>query len=625
MPAAGHVFADRYELVEEIGRGGMAEVFLARDRLLARDVAVKVLASGYAGDPTFVARFRREAQSAASLNHPHIVAVFDWGEEDDTYFIVMEYVAGRTLRDVLRTYGRLPSMEASRIAAEIADALSFAHLHGVVHRDVKPGNVLITPDGTVKVADFGIARADESEGLTKTGAVMGTATYFSPEQAQGLSLDGRSDVYALGVVLYEMITGVVPFAADNPVSVAYKHVREDPAPPSEVTPEVPGAMDRIVLTAMDKDPDLRYQSAEDMRADLLRFERGRPLMGGPAAPVVAAAAMGAAMGADAPTLASAPVVAAPAPRAAPPAPRRRRRWGSVVAIVIALALLLSLIGVLIADSHFADSGSGKPQADVPQVVGQSYDQAASTLQGLKFKVVRADQDSTQIANLVLGQSPEAGRKVDRGSTVTLTVSSATITVPNVVGQMRDQAQATLATAQLTANFVEADSQQPPGTVLSTDPAAGAKVSKPIPGGPNPTVNVTVAREPAVPIPDVSNQNPTQAANVLGQAGFTVTTTPTPSDTVPAGTVIGTNPPANTPTPPGSTVSLLVSTGPALVNVPNTVGQQQDAAAGVLTGAGFNVTITFQPGPPANKGIVISQSPSSGQLPRLSNITLVVGA
>ncbi len=314
MPEA-RVFANRYELGEEIGRGGMADVYLAHDRLLDRQVAVKVLSPEFASDRTNFERFRREARAAAGLNHPNIVAVYDWGEEDDTSYIVMEYVPGQTLRDLIQAYGQLSPTEAARIAAEIADALSFAHEHGVVHRDVKPANVLITPHGQVKVTDFGIARAETGEPLTKTGSVLGTATYFSPEQAQGLHLDGRSDVYALGVVLYELVTGTAPFIATSPVSVAYKHVREEPAAPSTIVPDLPGAMDRIVLTAMAKDVNARYQSALDLRNDLLRFERGRPLMGGPVAALAAALPS---------TVVAAPAVAAATRRATPPPPPPRR-------------------------------------------------------------------------------------------------------------------------------------------------------------------------------------------------------------------------------------------------------------------------------------------------------------
>src|SRR5881394_2384922 len=233
------VYNGRYELVRHIARGGMAEVYLAHDNLLDRPVALKVLFPELSVDRSFVERFRREAQAAANLNHPNIVAIYDWGQEDGTYFIVMEYVEGRVLRDLIRSEAPLDPNQAAEITAEIASALAFAHRNGVVHRDVKPGNVLLTQSGTVKVTDFGIARAGTSDGLTQTGSVMGTATYFSPEQAQGLPVDGRSDVYALGVVLYEMVTGVAPFTAESPVSVAYKHVREAPTPPSRIVHDIP--------------------------------------------------------------------------------------------------------------------------------------------------------------------------------------------------------------------------------------------------------------------------------------------------------------------------------------------------------------------------------------------------
>jgi serine/threonine-protein kinase len=618
MPLVGQMFSDRYEIGPEIGRGGMAEVFLARDRLLDRDVAVKVLSSSHVSDPTFVARFRREARAAASLNHHNIVAVYDWGEEGDTYFIVMEYVAGRTLRDVLRTYERLPAMEASRIAGEIADALAFAHRNGVVHRDVKPGNVLLTPSGSVKVTDFGIAHAEAAEDLTKTGSVLGTATYFSPEQAQGRELDGRTDVYSLGVVLYEMLTGVAPFVADNPVSVAYKHVREPPVPPSHIAPDVPGALDRVVLTAMEKNPDARYQSAADLRADLMRFERGRPLVGGPLLPVAAAA------GAGARTVAM-PVAAPPS---APATPRRRRGRGAAVTVGIACAVLLALITVLIVQSDFGGSGNAAPKVDVPTVVGQQFAPAEAALTGQGFVVKRVDDDSSdQAPDQVLSQNPEGGSRATKGSVVTLGVSSATIAVPDVVGKTRDQAAAIMQQHRLKPNFVEQDAaDKPPGTVLGTDPAAGTRVPKAAAGQEFTSVTVNIAREPPVPIPDVKGQDPDAATNVLKQAGFsTIVRTDVPSDTVPVGKVIGTDPAANTPTSKSTPIKLLVSTGPDEIEVPSVVGQTQDAAASQLTGLGFNVTVQQVASTPANKGKVFAQSPAPGtKLHKLDNVTIMVG-
>src|SRR4051795_313494 len=299
MSLVGQVFSNRYRIEREIAHGGMAEVYLARDQSLSRPVALKALFPEFAREPSFVERFRREAQAAANLNHPNIVSIYDWGQESGTYFIVMEYVEGRSLRELIHSEGPLEAGQAADIAAEIASALAFAHRSGVVHRDVKPGNVLLTRTGTVKVTDFGIARAGTSDGLTQTGSVMGTATYFSPEQAQGLPVDGRSDVYALGVVLYEMVTGVAPFTGDSPVSVAYKHVREDVVLPSERNPDVPPDLEHIIVTALNKAPENRYQTADDMRADILRFRRGRPVVGGPAGALVA----------DAPTDSNATVLA----------------------------------------------------------------------------------------------------------------------------------------------------------------------------------------------------------------------------------------------------------------------------------------------------------------------------
>jgi eukaryotic-like serine/threonine-protein kinase len=613
MPPETRVFANRYELGEEIGHGGMADVYLAHDRLLDRRVAVKVLLAEFASDATNVERFRREAQAAAGLSHPHIVSVYDWGEEDGTSFIVMEYVPGQTLREILQSYGRLGPMDAARIAAEIADALSFAHAHGVVHRDVKPGNVLITPQGQVKVTDFGIARAETSEPLTKTGAVLGTATYFSPEQAQGFALDGRSDVYALGVVLYEMLTGVAPFTASSPVSIAYKHVRETPAPPSTLVPELAGAMDRIVLTAMAKDVEQRYPSAQDFRADLLRFERGRPLAGAAVAPASVHVAA---------PVAAAAVAASPAPASS----RTRGRWGPAVVIGIALALLVALIVVLLANSDFGKEGPSVTKLDVPRAVGVPYGQAEAALKAVGFTVARQDVDEPQQApDLVLSQDPETGRKIPKGGLITLTVSSPTIAMPDIVGQAKAQATQTLAAKNLTPNFVEEDSDQPPGTVLRTDPGAGGPVAKLQQGG-RPTVSVVVAREPLVPVPGVAGQDPFTAAATLTGAGFQVTVGEIPNDTVPRGVVVGTYPPQDTMIPRGAAITLLVSSGPTTVAMPSVVGMPRATAEALLNQTlGLGVQVSLVNAGPTKKGIVVSQSPPAGtQIPKASTVAISVG-
>ncbi len=624
MATAASVLANRYELGGEIGRGGMARVYVAHDRLLERTVAVKVLSELDAHDDTAIERFRREAQAAARLNHPNIVGVYDWGEEADTAFIVMEYVDGQTLREVIDQYGRLTELEAARVAADIADALAFAHRNGVVHRDVKPGNVLITPDGQVKVTDFGIARAEASEALTKTGAVMGTATYFSPEQAQGLVLDGRSDVYSVGVVLYEMVTGEAPFTAETPVTVAYMHVREELQPPSSRVPTVSGAMDRLVLTAMTKDVSMRYQSADELRADLLRFERGRPLLGGPVTAMVAEVPTHITV--DAPFDGggrAAPTAAVPrlAPEPAPVSTQSRgRHWAAIVSIAAALALLLAFIIVLLANSDLGDDDSGPPLVVVPNVVNVPFADAEAQLDALGFAVDREDTESVgQPADLVLGQSPERDRKADKGSTVTLTVSSAFLTLPDVVGKSRAEADAIMRGKGIAMQVQEIDSDQPVGTVLLMYPPAGTPIPKA-----DPRVGVQVAKEPAVPVPDVTGQDQTTAAATIGAAGFSVKAQQAPSDSVPVGRVIRTDPPVGTPLPKGSEVTLVVSSGPDLVEVFSVIGQDEASGVGALTGAGFNVAISYRTVAPPDRGKIVAQSPTSGRLPSLSTVTVVVG-
>jgi serine/threonine protein kinase len=343
MATTPQVLLDRYEVGRLLGAGGMAEVYEGRDRLLARRVAIKVLQAQFARDPSFLIRFKREAQAAASLSHPNIVGVYDTGSEDGTHFIVMEYVDGRTLKDVIRAEGPLYPERAAEICEDVCSALVAAHARGLIHRDIKPGNVMLTPDGKVKVMDFGIARATTSETITQTAAVVGTAQYISPEQAQGQTVDFRSDLYSVGCCLYEMLTGTVPFTGATPVAIAYRHVREDPTPPRMLNPDVPPPLEAIVLKAMAKLPDNRYQTAAELHDDLERFRNGQPVM---ATPLLDPAATTQALPRNAsdaePTAMLGGTVADRATRYAEPVEEERR---TSVGWIVVSALALVLVGL----------------------------------------------------------------------------------------------------------------------------------------------------------------------------------------------------------------------------------------------------------------------------------------
>lgn len=614
MAAPSNVFANRYEIVREVARGGMADVYLARDTKLDRPVALKVLSAELSRDPAFVERFRLEAQAAANLNHPNIVSIYDWGQEHGTSFIVMEYVDGRTLRDIIRSEGAIAPAQVADLGAETAAALAFAHKNGVVHRDVKPGNVLITPAGQVKVTDFGIARADGAGGgLTRTGAVMGTAIYFSPEQAQGQPCDGRSDVYSLGVVLYEMATGVAPFSGDSPVAVAYKQVREAPTPPSQRAPGIPPELERIILTCLAKDPLERYQSADDLRADLLRFRRGQAIVG---APVTAAVAS---IGDATATMVATPVPATTA-RAAP-APRPARK-GPLITVIVLLLVLIGAIAFLLASQLKLGGGGGK--VTVPKVEGQPVATAKATLedQGLKVEVIK-------VANLevpkgtVIRQNPIPGTEVNKGEAVQLTVSdgAGTVKVPDVAGDTFEDAKSALEAAGLTAKQQdEASDTAAVGKVIRTDPTANIKVDK----GTEVVVFVSAGPAPA-PVPDVIGVDQVAATQTLVNAGFVVQKSTAASSSVAAGAVISTNPAADTPAPRGSTVKIVVSTGPEQVTVPNVFHQSQSTATTTLTNAGFNVTVVQVPSSVAENGLVFAQIPSAGSTANKgSTVQITVG-
>ncbi len=626
------VFNGRYEIHRRIARGGMADVFLARDQLLDRPVAVKVLFKEFATDPLFVARFRREAQAAANLNHPNIVGVYDWGEQDDTYFIVMEFVDGRSLADIIRADGPLHPDRAADVATDIAAGLGFAHRNGVVHRDIKPGNVLISPSGQVKVADFGIARALDTsteENLTQTGSVMGTATYFAPEQAQGLPLDPRSDLYALGVVMYEMVVGRPPFSGDSPVSIAYKHVQAAPMPPRQLNPDLPAPFEQIVLKLLEKDPAARYPSAEDLRADLRRFRHGdAPLAATAAAAAVGATQMVGRVGAT---------QAVPEyvderrfetePRAYDYREPSRSGWfvGVLILLLVVLAGLLFLLARTLGVGE--DEGEQAIQVEVPDVINQPVADATRLLEAAMLVVVPVNEENDSVEpGIVFAQEPR-GVRVDEGTEVTIRVAQATtVPMPGVIDSTFEDAEATLEGQGFTmiTRVDEFNEDVDPGLVFAQDPAPGTDVAVDTP------IRLTVSRGAEdVVVDDVGGRTLAEASNILGRQGFETNTDEQPSETVEEGLVVGTNPPAGTALSPGERVTIIVSTGPEEtdVAVPNVLGQTASAAGSQLQQAGFVVQVEEQALEPGDDldGRVISQVPNANQMaPTGSTVTITVG-
>jgi eukaryotic-like serine/threonine-protein kinase len=606
-------YMGRYELTHLVARGGMAQVYRAIDLQLDRPVALKVLFPELSVDKTFVERFRREAQAAANLSHPNIVPVFDWGEDDGVYFIVMEYIDGRSLSAVLRDPQKLAPNQIAQIGAGVAAALAFAHRHGVVHRDVKPGNILITPDGEVKVTDFGIARAvNTEESLTQTGAVMGTAAYFSPEQAEGKTVDARSDIYSLGVVLYEMAAGRPPFTGDSPVAVASKHVRDQPELPRVANSACPPALEAVIMKAMAKDPASRYGSAEELRADLLRFADGRPVEAGDPnlTNVMGAAAAGAAATTMmAPTTGrtmAVPVGGVPAGPTHDDEARRRRRTRNLIWLLI---LLLIALGVI---AYFLFSSLANGNVTVPNVVGQTSAAATQTLEndGLTVGLPSRSQASANVAaGHVINTDPKVGTSVAKHSTVHLIVSTGPnipmVQVPAVTNEQLADAVQKLNAANLTYKVKYTPSNQPNGWVLNQDPAAGATIKANVP------VTLTVSNQTAVSVPSVLGQSPTAAGAALARAGLNVGST---SQGCPAafqsGTVAAQNPAGGQNALPNSSVNLVISN---CVTVPGVVGQDANSAENQITNQGLNANSTFDTTCPNNAqpGTVDNQSPSGG--------------
>jgi len=618
------LFDGRYRIERKLGAGGMADVYLAEDQELGRRVAIKILNSRHGNDDQFIERFRREAKNAAALNHPNIVSIYDRGEAEDTYYIAMEFLDGRTLKELIVGRGAAPINVAIEYARQILSALRFAHRHGIVHRDIKPHNVLVDGEGRVKVTDFGIARAGTSQ-MTETGSIVGTAQYLSPEQAKGGEVDPRSDLYSLGVVLYELLTGKTPFDGETPVEIAMKHLSTTPQPPSKLRPDVPRELDMVVMRALAKNPDERYQSADEMEGDLERVARGArvsattvdtatQVLRRPAAAAAAASATAATM------IAPPPASAAPPPAVVAEEEEYeeggdRPLWPWLVAVGFVVAAVIAGFFV------WQELSSSTPQVPVNNYVNepQASAQQQITAAGLHSKVNNGPNERYK-KGIVFRQDPSPGTKVDKGGTVTLWVSTGPpkVNVPAVKGESWTKAQADLVNAGLQpVKYIV------PGktadVVTATDPAAGQAVPK----GSKVRVNVSSGPDIAS-VPGVVGLSIQDATAKLNAAGFN----PNPSfvdSTAPQGQVVSQSPAPGTSEPQGTSVKLNVSNGPPQVTVPDVVGYTSQQAVSTLDAAGFQVQQQYQATDASQDNIVQRQSPAgNAQAPQGSTVIIVVG-
>ncbi len=600
------VFGRRYRATEKIGSGGMAEVYKAVDEVLGRTVAVKVLHPRYAADPGFVARFRQEAQAAANLSHPSIVNIYDWGRDDEVYYIIMEYVRGTDLKEVVEEQGALDPMKAAAYASQVCSALAVAHGYDIIHRDIKPHNIVLAPDGSVKVMDFGIARAGNTT-MTQTGSVLGTAHYVSPEQAQGRALGPASDLYSLGIVLYELTTGKLPFDADTPVAVALKQVNEEPVPPRQLNPDIPPALEAVIMRALQKDPSARYSSAEEMRADLKRVLAG--------AAVEAPAAM-AAGGMDETSVMPAVGGAAAAGSRVRPVPEKRNPWPWIIGVVV---LLLAGLGIAWAMGVFEQV----PTVEVPDVIGLTVDEASEVLDeaGLVVGPITERTSEEFEEGLVMEQSPEEGDEAPEGSEVVLVVSIGpdVSEVPDVVGMTESDALRVVRDAGFEIDIQrEYNSDVPDGQVFRQSPEAGELAS------PETVITIIVSRgTQLVRVPDVVGQPRGNATSVLQDAGFRVNVTEEFHDTVARDQVISQSPEGGVSLDAGSTITIRVSRGRDEVTVPDVIELSEAQARRDLQAAGLGVQVNYQVSP--DDDVVLTQDPLPGQrVRRDTTVTIWVG-
>ena len=621
-PLIGTLVDGRYQVVARIARGGMATVYEAVDTRLDRTVALKMMSAALAEDPGFVTRFRREARAAAQLSHPHVVGVYDQGEAAGIPYLAMEYVPGRTLRDVLRDYGALTPEQALTVLDPVLEALSAAHDAGFVHRDIKPENILISDDGRVKVTDFGLARAVTNNTTATQGMIIGTVAYLSPEHVERGDADARSDVYGAGICLFEMVTGQVPFAADSPITVAYQHVNADVPSPSSLRPTIPPDVDALVATATRRDPDLRYPDCRAFLADVRRVRRTlpppQPLSKDTQDTLIVPADMAAGGGTPPPVVTVRPVTEGAAAAAAPRAARRRRGRGWLVALLV---LLLAVGGAAFAGWYLA-AGPGK-QVTVPGVIGMDQTAAAAALQqvGLRLDVSGEEYSETVAVGLVLSSDPEPGASTAADSVVSVVLSKGPerYAVPDVKGKPLAQAEAALVEAKLAVGVIteDWDPAVPDGSVASTEPPVGEELK------PGSLVNIVVSKGPKpVKLPNLAGVALAEAQAQLEAAGLVVTTTEEFSTEYAEGQVVSSTPPKGERVPVGSTVALVVSKGPPPVEVPYLIDMPKDDAVYLLQSLGLNVEINEPPFTPLDR--VISQDPAAGtMIPAGSTVTITI--